>query len=231
MCASASTPSAGFVGNSVHVSTKNVVDTSILKRSLSIKMPRPDAYGIRASIDLSGQLCGIPCRTTGLPQFGPPSSWRRGIKADLPACPPGWRLPHFQVWKRCLAEWSPLPRRRRFVSRCASRQHSRQTRWHSLSFRRGPVRPPDDEFDCFSAPVSCFDPTCRPAPEPRRCTRCLLLTAPSVCIGRGAAQRGRLGQVRHRSASGCSAVPRGPSASGPASDLPEAAAHCGSVPK
>jgi hypothetical protein len=26
-------------------------------------------------------------------------------------------------------------------------------------------------------------------------------------------------------------VPRGPSASGPASDLPEAAAHCGSVPK
>lgn len=35
--------SADFVGISVHVSTKNSVDTSILKRSVAIKMPRQDA--------------------------------------------------------------------------------------------------------------------------------------------------------------------------------------------
>lgn len=48
MCASASTASAGLVGNSVHVSAKNLVDTSILKRSVAIKVPRLDAYPERA---------------------------------------------------------------------------------------------------------------------------------------------------------------------------------------
>jgi hypothetical protein len=48
MCAPASTASADFVGNSVHVSTKNLVDTSILKRSAAIKMPRQDAYNTLA---------------------------------------------------------------------------------------------------------------------------------------------------------------------------------------
>ena len=42
--APASPASADFVGNSVHVSTKNLVDTSILKRSTAIKVPRQDAY-------------------------------------------------------------------------------------------------------------------------------------------------------------------------------------------
>ena len=44
MCAPPSTPSADFVGNSVHMSTKNSVDTSIPKPSIAIKVPRRDAY-------------------------------------------------------------------------------------------------------------------------------------------------------------------------------------------
>jgi hypothetical protein len=43
--ASAPTATADFVGDSVHVSTKSFVDTSILKRSEAIKVPRRDAYG------------------------------------------------------------------------------------------------------------------------------------------------------------------------------------------
>ena len=50
MCAPASTPSADFVGNSVHVSTKNSVDTSILKRSVAIKVPRQDAYALSTEV-------------------------------------------------------------------------------------------------------------------------------------------------------------------------------------
>ena len=42
--APASTDAADFVGDSVHVSTQNIVDTSILKPSGAIKVPRRDAY-------------------------------------------------------------------------------------------------------------------------------------------------------------------------------------------
>jgi len=45
MCTPAPAASDDFVGNSVHVSTKNPVDTSILKRSAAFKVPRVDAYG------------------------------------------------------------------------------------------------------------------------------------------------------------------------------------------
>ena len=44
MGAPASTASDDFVADSVHVSTKNLVDTSILKPSAAIKVPRLDAY-------------------------------------------------------------------------------------------------------------------------------------------------------------------------------------------
>ena len=46
MGAPASTASDDVVRNSVHVSTKNLVDTSILKRSVAIKVPRQDAYHV-----------------------------------------------------------------------------------------------------------------------------------------------------------------------------------------
>ena len=52
MRAPASTASADFVGDSVHVSTKNLVDTSILKRSAAIKVPRRDAYRERYRLPL-----------------------------------------------------------------------------------------------------------------------------------------------------------------------------------
>jgi hypothetical protein len=42
----ASTASADVVGNSVHVSTKDSVDTSILKRSAAFKVPRLRAYAL-----------------------------------------------------------------------------------------------------------------------------------------------------------------------------------------
>jgi len=42
--APASTATADFVGDSVHVSTKSFVDTSILKPAVAIKVPGPDAY-------------------------------------------------------------------------------------------------------------------------------------------------------------------------------------------
>jgi hypothetical protein len=47
MGAPASTASDDVVRNSVHVSTKNLVDTSILKPSAAIKVPRLDAYNSR----------------------------------------------------------------------------------------------------------------------------------------------------------------------------------------
>src|SRR5665213_1824183 len=50
MGAPAPAPSDDFVGDSVHVSTKNLVDTSILKPSATIKVPRQDAYDRLATV-------------------------------------------------------------------------------------------------------------------------------------------------------------------------------------
>jgi hypothetical protein len=45
VCA-ASPATADFIGISVHLSTKNLVERSILERVGAIKVPRRDAYGL-----------------------------------------------------------------------------------------------------------------------------------------------------------------------------------------
>ena len=52
--ASAATAALDFVGDSVHVSTKNLVDTSILEGREPIKEPRPDAYSQMTSMRIIG---------------------------------------------------------------------------------------------------------------------------------------------------------------------------------
>src|ERR1019366_4493871 len=64
--APASTATADFFGDSVHVSTKSFVDTSILKRSAVSRVPRRDAY-LEAN---ASQMFGvILCRVVAIEHY------------------------------------------------------------------------------------------------------------------------------------------------------------------
>ena len=82
--APASTATADFVGDSVHVSTKSFVDTSILKRSAAIKVPRRDAYA-RSSEAKARLVC---------PAAAPRAcaAWLRGWLLALASGAPASRL-------------------------------------------------------------------------------------------------------------------------------------------
>jgi hypothetical protein len=54
-----STSTADFVGDSVHVSTKSFVDTSILKQAGAFKVPGPDAYETTSEL-LTQTLAVLP---------------------------------------------------------------------------------------------------------------------------------------------------------------------------
>jgi prophage regulatory protein len=75
--APASPASADFVGNSVHVSTKSLVDTSILKRSTAIKLPRLDAYAQFAMLQIDQPHATPPFRTEDVEFLRMPSVTRR----------------------------------------------------------------------------------------------------------------------------------------------------------